>query len=91
MIARARDGSEFELAMADAYSGPGDIYAKMHVNSTATWVRGVGIAAVHIASWSRSLHHSMATTRRAIEGCWDAAEVARDVVWPPLIQGHIRT
>lgn len=84
MIARAKDGSEFELTMADAYSGPGDIYAKMHVNSTATWVRGIGIASGRIASWSLSLHRSMALTRRAIEDCWDAAEVARDVVWPRL-------
>ena len=37
-----RSGEVVEVTMADSYSGPGDCYARQHVNSTATWVRFPG-------------------------------------------------
>ena len=64
-------GESVELVSADAYSGPGDCFSKLHVNSTANWWRVLPDGEWRLVRGVRSRKHAI----DAIGVCESAEEV----------------
>ena len=69
MDATLPSGAHVEYVYADAYSGPGDCYARQHCNSSCVWYR------VNGGKWLRTNEKMMHRARMAIESCADETEL----------------
>lgn len=69
---KTKNGDVVEITTGDAYAGPGDCFSKLHVNTTATWIRTPTTAV-----WFRSTERSEHRTRLAIAACESAKDVVR--------------
>lgn len=69
---KTKNGDIVEITTGNAYAEPGNCFSKLHVNTTATWIR-----TPTTATWLRSTERSEHRTRMAISACETANDVIR--------------